>query len=114
MHEVYCDFLRSALTEVNPFMPTAQFSQWLEERRRAHAFLIERIPFRKLEGWGFEPSTGNLTHASGRFFRIEGIWVETNYGGKPQWSQPIINQPEIGLLGILTKKVDGDLLPNAG
>lgn len=90
-------------------MPTAEFPRWLEERRRAHAFQIERIPFRELEGWSFEPSTGNLTHASGRFFKIEGIWVETNYGDVARWSQPIINQPEIGILGILTRKVNGIL-----
>ena len=90
-------------------MRTGDLAGWLEERRRAHSFRIDRIPFRDLEGWSFEPSTGNLAHATGRFFKIEGIWVESNYGTVPRWSQPIINQPEIGILGILARKVNGVL-----
>ena len=30
--------------------------------------------------------------------------VKTNWGIVPEWTQPIINQPEIGLLGIITKE----------
>lgn len=103
------DFLISALSEGNPFMDIARFSDWFETRRNAHKFCIEEIPFRQLESWSFESSTGNLRHSSGKFFSIEGIWVETNTGPISQWSQPIINQPEIGILGILAKKFDGVL-----
>ena len=103
------EFLLSASTVQNPLMPSAEFPGWLDERRRAHAFEVEPIPFRELEGWSFEPSTGNLVHVSGRFFKIEGIWVETNYGRLAQWSQPIISQPEIGILGIITRKIGGVL-----
>jgi oxidase EvaA len=31
----------------------------------------------------------------------------TNYGETQEWEQPIINQPEIGILGILTKVIGG-------
>jgi len=103
------EFLISALSEQNPFMDVSRFSEWFDARRKAHRFYIEEIPFRQLESWSFEPSTGNLRHASGKFFSIEGLWVETNAGPLNQWSQPIINQPEIGILGILAKKFDGVL-----
>ena len=103
------DFLISALTEFNPFMKTDDFFKWFELRKESHRFRIEQIPFKELKQWNFEPTTGNLVHSSGRFFKIEGIWVETNYGYNPQWSQPIINQPEIGILGIITKKFNGIL-----
>jgi dTDP-4-dehydro-6-deoxy-alpha-D-glucopyranose 2,3-dehydratase len=103
------EFLISALSEQNPFMDVSQFSDWFDARRSAHHFRIEEIPFQKLESWSFESSTGNLRHASGKFFSIEGIWVETNAGPLRQWSQPIINQPEIGILGILAKKFNGVL-----
>lgn len=103
------DFLISALTDNNPFMTTEEFFGWFEERKAVHKFSIEQISFKDMEQWRFEPTTGNLTHASGRFFKIEGIWVETNYGHILQWSQPIINQPEIGILGIITKKINGIL-----
>lgn len=109
MNPNHTDFKVSAGAQDNPFMPTAAFAGWLDGRRRAHDFRIEQIPFSGLEGWSFETATGNLVHASGRFFRIEGIWVETNYGEVPCWSQPIINQPEIGILGILARRVNGIL-----
>ena len=102
-------FQHSAQTEENPFMSTAEFHRWIEERRHAHKLEVEPIPFSEMEGWSFEPSTGNLVHNSGRFFKIEGIWVETNFGEVPHWSQPIINQPEIGILGIMTRNVNGIL-----
>jgi len=103
------DFLISALTEHNPFMKTESFMDWFFSRQQAHKFQIDQIPFEKLKDWSFEPSTGNLVHASGKFFTIEGIWVEANVGRVSQWSQPIINQPEIGILGILAKNFDGIL-----
>lgn len=103
------DFLISALSVRNPLMDIDQFSDWFESRRNAHHFSIEQIPFKQLESWSFESSTGNLRHSTGKFFSIEGIWVETNAGPIHQWSQPIINQPEIGILGILAKKFDGVL-----
>jgi oxidase EvaA len=55
----------------------------------------------------FEKDTGNLVHQSGRFFRIEGIDVRTNFGPTAHWMQPIINQPEIGILGFLAKRIEG-------
>jgi oxidase EvaA len=103
------DLLASALTEHNPFMKTEDFADWFASRQAAHKFHIEQIPFDKLEKWSFEAATGNLRHASGKFYSIEGISVTTNAGPVREWSQPIINQPEVGILGILTKKFDGVL-----
>ena len=44
-----------------------------------------------------------ISHKSGKFFSICGVKIETNWGGV--WSQPIIHQPEIGILGIISKKL---------
>lgn len=63
------------------------------------------IPFRELMDWRFTPETGNLAHNSGRFFSVEGLHV--NADGAGSWYQPILNQPEIGILGILVKDFDG-------
>jgi len=46
---------------------------------------------------------------SGKYFSVRGIEVSTNYGAKAAWSQPIIVQPEIGLLGIVAQRRDGVL-----
>lgn len=109
MNSKEIDFLVSGLTEKNPFMKTEDFMDWFAFRREAHRFQVEQISFRGLEKWSFDPSTGNLGHESRKFFTIEGIRVETNAGPVSHWSQPIINQPEIGILGILTKKFNGVL-----
>lgn len=45
----------------------------------------------------------------GIFFSIDGICVQTNWGIKEKWDQPIINQPEIGFLGFIGKNINGIL-----
>lgn len=102
-------FARSALTEANPFMTTDDCLKWLEHQRQATHIQIKQIPFAKLHKWYFDKNTGNLCHESGRFFSIEGAHVKTNWGGVQEWSQPIINQPEIGILGIITREINGIL-----
>ena len=62
-----------------------------------------------MQNWKFEKITGDLVHDSGKFFSIQGIDIKTNWGRVAQWQQPIINQPEVGFLGIITKKIDGVL-----
>jgi oxidase EvaA len=102
-------FLVSALTKFNSAGETRDIVGWLKERAEKSRMTVERIPFSEMRKWHFEDHTGNLAHDSGKFFSIEGISVETNFGSKPRWMQPIINQPEIGILGILAKKFDGVL-----
>jgi oxidase EvaA len=88
-------------------MSLDEFHEWWAERHRAGHFSVERIPFSALESWAFEPDTGNLCHTSGRFFSVEGIQVRES--GVDTWAQPIINQPEIGILGIVVKEFNGVL-----
>ncbi|MET3987752.1 NDP-hexose 2,3-dehydratase family protein [Streptomyces sp. PvR034] len=83
------------------------FDAWLEERREAHPFRVERVPFAAAEGWSFDDATGNLVHRSGRFFSVEGLAVRSADGPVSEWHQPIIRQPEIGILGILVKDFGG-------
>jgi oxidase EvaA len=82
---------------------------WLKQRNREVCVRITPTPFRKLTGWSFEPVTGNLVHDSGKFFSIEGLRVQVDDGRRREWTQPIINQPEVGFLGILAKEIDGVL-----
>ncbi|WP_106396543.1 NDP-hexose 2,3-dehydratase family protein [Actinocorallia populi] len=80
---------------------------WMEERSAAHSFSVRRIPFREMHGWRFCPSTGNLVHDTGRFFSVQGLRAERP--GAPAWNQPVLHQPELGILGILAKEFDGVL-----
>jgi oxidase EvaA len=90
----------------------ADVARWLADRELAHRYHVARIPFAELDGWSVDPVTGNLGHHSGRFFTIEGLDVTVD-GGSPEtsrhWQQPIIVQPEVGILGIVVKEFDGVL-----
>lgn len=87
----------------NRYQSLEYFLQAFEARKQAHAYRVEPIAFAELERWHFDEG-GNLRHESGRFFSIEGLHVESRQGC---WQQPIIHQPEVGILGILSRVVDG-------
>lgn len=103
------DFLRSSLAKESKVNSVDFVLRWLKEKNDEVKSKVEQVPLNKLDKWNFDTQTGNITHRSGRFFSIEGVHIETNWGKVPSWEQPIINQPEIGYLGILTKKIDGVL-----
>ncbi|MBC7850509.1 MAG: NDP-hexose 2,3-dehydratase family protein [Chitinophagaceae bacterium] len=90
-------------------MPNQEFHAWMKKCRDSVKVEVTAVTFPELNKWLFEPNTGNLVHESGRFFSIEGIRIKTNWGRVANWTQPIINQPEIGFLGIITKKFNGVL-----
>ena len=100
--------IKSLLTENNPFNSTQELKEWIEQRNREVTVKVEQIPFSELDKW-YSKEDGSVHHESGRFFSIVGIDVQTDYGTNNYWRQPIINQPEVGYLGILTKEIDGVL-----
>ncbi len=67
---------------------------------------MRRIPFSGLHGWSFADGSGNLRHATGRFFSVTGMHSSAYPGGTP-----VLVQPETGVLGLLLKEFDG--LPHA-
>ena len=85
-----------------------ELSEWIRRRNQEVKVHVEQIPFAEMKGW-YMDAEGCIRHESGRFFSIEGIHVHTDVGTVQEWEQPIINQPEIGYLGILTKEFDGVL-----
>ncbi|WP_017537053.1 NDP-hexose 2,3-dehydratase family protein [Nocardiopsis halophila] len=87
----------------------ATTADWLSERERAHPLSVRRVPFHELDDWSFAPDTGNLVHWTGRFFSVGGLEVHSDEGTVERWRQPILHQPEIGILGILAKEFDGVL-----
>lgn len=100
--------IHSLLTTDNTINSTESLQQWIGQRNREVKVDVQLIPFSEMAGW-YVDQDGSLRHDSGRFFSIQGIHVETDYGYKHAWDQPIINQPEIGYLGILTKEINGIL-----
>lgn len=100
-------FFHSSLTRDNRFQSFRTFKSWLAERCRPDEFKVEQVPLADMEKWSLDAQGNRFSHESGRFFQIEGIHVRTNFGGDHEWDQPIINQPEIGFLGFITRVFDG-------
>ena len=100
--------IKSLLNGKNDIHSTQEIKEWIERRNFEVKVSVEQIPFSKLQKW-YVDKEGAVRHESGKFFSIEGIHVETDYGTLNSWEQPIINQPEVGYLGILTKEFDGVL-----
>ncbi|MFG3106264.1 NDP-hexose 2,3-dehydratase family protein [Streptomyces tendae] len=86
-----------------------EFFDLLDATRHAVYTRAERVPLDELTQWHAVPGAGALRHRSGRFFTIEGIeaTVATESGVSSRWRQPVVVQPEIGILGILLRWVDG-------
>jgi dTDP-4-dehydro-6-deoxy-alpha-D-glucopyranose 2,3-dehydratase len=97
---------RSAAAAEGVGIATSEVPDWLAARKRACPARVRRISFAELDGWSFAADTGDLRHRSGRFFSVEGLHVARP---NAEWQQPIIVQPEIGILGILAKEFDGTL-----
>ena len=99
----------TAATAVEPHWPGEGLREWYAQRQRASRSEVERIPFDALRGWQIDPATGNVYHTGGGFFTVEGLDVHLGDGPVQHWQQPIISQPEIGILGLLVRRVAGRL-----
>ena len=102
-------FLSSARTAAGWLSDTDGARRWLLQRRRAQRYEVHRIPFADLRGWQFDAHSGDLVHESGHFFRVQGVRARADVPAPLEFEQPIINQPEVGILGILARRFDGVL-----
>jgi dTDP-4-dehydro-6-deoxy-alpha-D-glucopyranose 2,3-dehydratase len=101
-------FLKSLATFDSEFCSIKEAREWLSSRNSEVAVSVDEVGLGKLESWGFD-SEGNLRHSTGKFFSITGLEVRNDRDFELLWGQPIINQPEIGFLGILAKEINGVL-----
>lgn len=106
----HIDWLRERLGASLALEPKdpAELLDWLEARRREVPFSAELIPLRQVAGW-HQADNGNIGHATGQFFRIEGVRVRSAPGVREvaDWDQPILTQPEGGVLALLCRETPG-------
>jgi oxidase EvaA len=97
------DRLRASLP-IEPKDP-AELVDWLEARRKDVPFSAELIPLRDVADW-HQADNGNISHATGQFFRIVGVRVKSAPGVREVsgWDQPIITQSEGGILALLCRE----------
>ncbi len=102
-------FLRSALDEQGVRISTEEIRAWLAARNRDIGVRVSRTRLSQMRDWSLDNDSGRIRHTSHKFFSVDGIRVSTNWGTRPEWAQPIINQPEIGFLGCLAREFNGVL-----
>ena len=99
---------KSTIKNENIFNETEEILNWIKNRNNEISVNIKQIPFSEMDNW-HQDKDGCLRHTSGKFFSIEGFNIKTDFGDVSSWDQPLINQPEVGYLGILSKEFDGVL-----
>ena len=102
-------FLKSALIKEGKYKSSSEIINWLGEHNKNVNISVLPCPLKNIDGWIYDEVKGCIRHKSGKFFTIEGIKVNCNCLAKEEWQQPIIVQPEIGFLGIITKEFNGVL-----
>lgn len=102
-------FYKSAIEQKAQINNTKNVHDWIKAENERIKVNVKKIPFHKLKKWNINEQ--RISHDTGMFFSIEGLKAKLKYndGKFTSWSQPIINQPEIGFLGFLTKSINGVL-----
>ena len=101
------DFFKSAISNDKNYRTTNFVLDWIKDQNKKVDVFVSKIKFDELDLWSYNKE--KIFHSSGKFFSIEGIRVKTNWGVTESWDQPIINQPEVGYLGFITKEINGIL-----
>ena len=85
--------------------------KWLEGKRSVAKFSARLIDISEIRAWSVEEKTGNIHHESRAFFSIQGVRV-TSIGLREvnEWDQPIFTQKEGGILGLICKQDDRQIL----
>jgi len=109
IHKSVLELYKSAITHDSNVFSNEEIITWINKKKDEANFVTKEIPLNELNKWSFANTTGNLIHESGGFFSITGIHIETNWGEINNWTQPIIDQREVGILGIICKPIDGVL-----
>lgn len=99
----YLKFIKSEI-EVNNLHSDEEILNWIEELNYSIKVEINKCKLSNMKEWYYNKNEGSIKHISGKFFSVEGIYFNNkNY----HLYQPIINQPEIGFLGIIIKEFNG-------
>lgn len=76
----------------------------MENHREKMAVKVQEVDFEQLQNWSIT-SDGDFVHSSGKFFRICGGYAVNKQTGIENF-QPVIDQPEQGILGITSRCKD--------
>ncbi len=84
---------------------TDSLHNWLKERKDSLTMFLKKISLETCAPWFYDGTDGCIRNQTGSFFKICGIRQYQH--GKVVLEQPIIEQSEIGFLGIICCKING-------
>lgn len=81
----------------------------LERDRERMTLQVTQKPLADLRDWQATPGSDRITHGLGAFFTIDRIHASIPARAHSDWDQPIVVQSEVGVLGMLAKRIGGQL-----
>ena len=102
----HLDWFRERLAASRAIEPKdpAPILAWREAQRERIRFNADLIGLDDVRGWSRDAG-GNVRHASGQFFGVEGVRVGSgDLREVASWDQPIYTQLEGGILALLTRE----------
>lgn len=81
---------------------------WLRRATDESRMSVRQVPLRELSQWLFASHPLHIIHRSRHFFKIIGIHYDTTFEQVSSWDQPIIDQRDIGILGCITRVLNGE------
>jgi oxidase EvaA len=103
-------WFRDRLAASRAIEPTdpAPILAWRDARRENIRFEAHLIPLDQVRKWGRDAG-GNVRHETGQFFGVEGVRIAAGSLREVRdWDQPILTQPEGGVLAMVTRETAGD------
>ncbi|MFG1988984.1 NDP-hexose 2,3-dehydratase family protein [Actinoplanes sp. NPDC048988] len=98
---------RTIAVPAPPSPLTPGIAAWLSEYGERNRMTVGITPLEALNRWQTDQRTGDISHRSGRFFTVTGLDVHVSGSPLEHWRQPIMDQPDIGILGLLVKRFGG-------
>jgi oxidase EvaA len=105
------EFLFEGLEDRCAFGSIENTRAWYAAQVAVNAMASHVIPLLECRQWSIDPASGSLVHASGEFFRVDGIRTTASPTREVTagWDQPILTQigHDGGILGLLRQRFDG-------
>ena len=80
---------------------------WIKERNTTIHVEMKKVTLSNCGEWYYDERAGEIRNKSGSFFQIKGLRITEDE--KTVAEQPIILQNEIGYLGMICKRIDGEI-----
>jgi len=82
-------------------MKIKQLNKWIKNQKKINKMNVSNINFNSVKGWNID--TSKIYNDKKKFFSIEPYKFNDQQG--KTWCQPLIVQKEVGILGIIKKKI---------